>query len=120
MDVVTPEEKATEERPAGARTETLTIREGDDADALVRAFVAAHALDASAVELLLDALGADSAKDPEGERRTLVAAVPVIVPAGTKAVLAVREGGTTSTNSRGRSPTCTRYPTESSRVSRNA
>ena len=92
VDVVTPEEKATEERPAGARTETLTIREGDDADALVRAFVAAHALDASAVELLLDALGADSAKDPEGERRTLVAAVPVIVPAGTKAVLAVREG----------------------------
>ena len=92
VDVVTPEEKATEDRPAGVRTETLTIREGDDAAALVRAFVAAHALDASAVELLLDALSADSAKDPEGERRTLVAAVPVIVPAGTKAVLAVREG----------------------------
>ena len=96
VEVVQSEAGATEARPAGSRfTASAVVREGDDIEAVARAFAEEHAVDASAIPTLVAALQPGT---PSRERRAdaararLVAAVPVVVPSGAYGVLAVREG----------------------------
>ena len=91
VDVVVPPEHRTPERPEANRAVTVEVREGDDRDAVVRAFVAEHALVAGAAEALTRAL-AEKTPPQKPLRAPLVAAVAVIVPRGSKVPLAVREG----------------------------
>jgi hypothetical protein len=96
VEVVQSEAGATEHRPAGSRfTASAVVREGDDIEAVARAFAEKHAVDASAVKTLVAALQPGTparAPDADAARARLVAAVPVVVPSGAYGVLAMREG----------------------------
>ena len=57
VEVVQSEAGATEHRPAGSRfTASAVVREGDDIEAIARAFAEKHAVGASAVPTLIAAL----------------------------------------------------------------
>ena len=96
VEVVQSEAGATEHRPAGSRfTASAVVREGDDIEAIARAFAEKHAVDASAVPTLIAALQPGTparAARADAARARLVAAVPVVVPSGAYGVLAMREG----------------------------
>lgn len=81
-----PEEQAAN-NIATTRKAALTVKEGDVLDDVVRAFMSEHSLLDSAFGILVDALKRELRPRPR-----LLAAVPIIVPAGRKGVLAVREG----------------------------
>ena len=96
VEVVQSEAGATEHRPAGSRfTASAVVREGDDIEAIARAFAEKHAVDASAVPTLIAALQPGTparAARADAARARLVAAVPVVVPSGAYGVLAMRKG----------------------------
>ena len=96
VQVVQGEAGATDDRPAGSKfTASVVVREGDDIEAVARAFAEQHAADASAIPALVAALQPGTparARHADAARARLVAAVPVVVPSGAYGVLAMREG----------------------------
>ena len=87
VDVVLPEDQQTPGQERKTSKATVVVREGDVLESVVRAFMVAHSLLDSAFGVLVAAL-----KREVRPRAKLLAAVPVIVPAGAKGVMAVREG----------------------------